>query len=152
MTTVLEEKLIAVATANGADIDSEFGKANSFDIYRIVAGEAPKAEFFERREVSDRDERGTRISERQCSPASGCSKGGCGGGRGCAGQPSPHLQARLDAVSDCLCVLCAHAGPGAKKALAAQAVTVFDIALPVERALPKVVAWYTRSPKARCAK
>ena len=61
-------------------------------------------------------------------------------------------QARRDAVSDCLCVLCAHAGPGAKKALAAQAVTIFDIALPVERALPKVVAWYTRSPKAQRAK
>ena len=68
------------------------------------------------------------------------------------GPASPHLQARLDAVSDCLCVLCAHAGPGAKKALAAQAVTVFDIALPVERALPKVVAWYTRSPKTQRAK
>ena len=42
---MLEEKLIAVATASGLDIDSEFGKAVSFDIYRIVQVKGLKRSF-----------------------------------------------------------------------------------------------------------
>lgn len=146
------EQRIAVATSDGKNIDREFGKASSFDIYRITAEEEPKAVFVERRLVVDpANESVAAVSpdETTCRPRSGCLGGGCGAGHGCAGSASPQLQQRIEAVSDCVCVLCSHAGPGAQKLLAANAITLFDIVMPIERALPKVVAWYTRATKAR---
>ena len=143
-----KEQLIAVATTDGESIDAEFGKACFFDVYRIEEGSVPSAAFLERRvvpaEEPDGDSAGAQAS---CPPEPKCSGGRCGGG--CSGPASPHLQRRVDTVSDCVCVLCAHAGPGAKKALASKAITLFDIALPVKRALPKVVAWYTRTARLR---
>ncbi len=149
-----EVQLIAVATSDGENIDAEFGKARSFDIYRITAGEVPGAEFVERRLVDPAEGEGAAApDEAPCSPIVGCSGpgsgGGCGGGHGCAGAASPQLQRRIAAVSDCVCVLCSHAGPGAQKLLAANAITLFDIVMPIGRALPKVVAWYTRAAKPR---
>ena len=146
-----EEQRIAVATSDGKNIDREFGKASSFDIYRITAGEEPKAVFVERRLIDLANEVAAAASpdEAACRPRSGCSGGGCGAGHGCAGSASPQLQQRVEAVSDCVCILCSHAGPGAQKLLAANAITLFDIVMPIERALPKVVAWYTRATKAR---
>ena len=143
-----EGQLIAVATSDGENIDTEFGKAQSFDIYRIAAGEASHADFLERRVVEGDGAADADASvDAPCSPSAGCSGGGCGGGNGCAGQASPQLKKRIDCVSDCVCVLCSHAGPGAQKLLASNAVTLFDIMMPVQRALPKVVAWYTRASK-----
>ncbi len=145
-----EEQRIAVATSDGENIDMEFGKARSFDIYQVTAGEVPQAVFAERRLVDLADEdRAAEPCDAPCRPRSGCSGGGCGDGHGCAGSASPQLQQRAEAVSDCVCVLCSHAGPGAQKLLAANAITLFDIVMPIERALPKVVAWYTRTTKAR---
>lgn len=145
-----EVQLIAVATSDGENIDAEFGKARSFDVYRITEGQAPGAEFVERRLVDLANEGGAVVPDAgPCSPRAGCSGGGCGGGHGCAGSASPQLQRRIDAVSDCVCVLCSHAGPGAQKLLVSNAITLFDIMMPIGRALPKVAAWYTRAAKAR---
>ncbi len=142
--------LIGVATSDGENIDMEFGKAYSFDIYRIEAGEAPNAFFEERRPVDSPDkDAATSADDASCFPGEGCSGGGCGGGHGCVGSASPQLQRRIDVVSDCVCVLCSHAGPGAQKLLADNAITLFDIMMPVERALPKVAAWYTRAAMSR---
>lgn len=145
-----EEQRIAVATSDGENIDMEFGKAPSFDIYQISAGEAPRAVLVERRLIEAANEEGGAEShDASRHPRCGCSEGGCGEGHGCAGSASPQLQQRINAVSDCACVLCSHAGPGAQKLLAANAITLFDIVMSTERALPKVVAWYTRTVKAR---
>lgn len=145
-----EEQRIAVATSDGENIDMEFGKARSFDIYQVSAGEALKAVFVERRLIEAANESDAVEScDAGCHPRFGCSNGGCGGGNGCAGSANPQLQQRINAVSDCVCVLCSHAGPGAQKLLAVNAITLFDIVMPIERALPKVVAWYTRTAKAR---
>ncbi len=145
-----EEQRIAVATSDGKNIDMEFGKARSFDIYQVTAGEVPQAVFAGRRLVDLADEdRAAEPCDTPCRPRSGCSGGGCGDDHGCSGSASPQLQQRVEAVSDCVCVLCSHAGPGAQKLLAANAITLFDIVMPIERALPKVAAWYTRTTKAR---
>ena len=144
-----EDQLIAVATSDGKNIDREFGKAHAFDIYRIAAGDTPTAVFLEHRVLSLGDSVDVPApADAPCSPEKGCAGGGCGGGgNGCAGAASPQLKQRIEAVSDCVCVLCTHAGPGAQKLLSANAVTLFDVMLPIERALPKVVAWYTRSSR-----
>ncbi|MDR2933250.1 MAG: dinitrogenase iron-molybdenum cofactor biosynthesis protein [Oscillospiraceae bacterium] len=104
---------IAAATTDGKIINEHFGRASAFYIVEL-------------------DESGYRFMEkRETAPV-------CGGGSHDDGAMAKNI-ALLD---DCRAVLVSRAGPGAKRALELQGISVFEIGLPIDEALDKLRAYY----------
>ncbi len=145
---------IAVASADGENIDMSFGAATFFDIY-----EADKREyhFSERRyvvdavSVSEEVPLGCAVSvseevplERNVGSAnsdytgkcqSSCSTGQCATTCGAT-------SSKVELICDCRCVLCKKIGFQAAKQLEKKAVTVFDVECGVRMALDKICEYF----------
>ena len=135
----------AIATSNGKDIDLHFGQATQFEIYEL---RGDHFEFLETRNAPKSEA----TSEDTPAYGGGCGSGfgggcgsGCGGfGGGCggggAGQVSPTVQLLLD----CRSVVAAQVGQNVRRQFERNAVSVFDIELPIEEALQKLAAYYLK--------
>lgn len=121
---------VAIATSDGLNIDLHFGQAKSFLLYEFKDG---KFELSEKREVPVDDS--AEVALRHC----GGSGGGCGGGAA-----SGPLAPAVELLLDCRAVVAAQIGQGMRRQLERNAISVFDIEIPVEDALKKLAAYYAK--------
>ena len=135
---------VAIATSDKSNIDLHFGQASQFEIFEL---RGDNFEYLETREApkieQPADEITAGASGFGCGSGfgggcgSGCG-GGCGGGAG--GPVSPVVQSLLD----CRSVVAAQIGQNVRRQFERNAVSVFDIDLPIEEALQKLAAYYLK--------
>ncbi len=142
---------VAIATSDGLNIDLHFGQAKAFLIYELKDS---KFELTEKRELPASENKPT--SPEAPSPqdfGGGCggavfgcgSGGGCGGsGGGCGGGASGPLAPAVELLLDCRSVVAAQIGQGMRRQFERNAISVFDIELPIEEALNKLAAYYLK--------
>ena len=142
---------IAIATSDNLNIDLHFGQAKSFLIYELKDS---KFELTEKRELPASENKPT--SPEAPSPqdfGGSCggagfacgSGGGCGGsGGGCGGGASGPLAPAVELLLDCRSVVAAQIGQGMRRQFERNAISVFDIELPIEEALNKLAAYYLK--------
>ena len=142
---------VAIASSDGLNVDLHFGQAKSFLIYELKGS---KFELTEKREVPVLENEST--SPEAPSPqdfGGGCggtgfgcgSGGGCGGsGGGCGGGASGPLAPAVELLLDCRAVVAAQIGQGMGRQFQRNAISVFDIELPIEEALNKLAAYYLK--------
>ena len=165
---------VAIATADKINIDLHFGKAAQFQIYELrgdhfeflEARNAPKsaqtpaphqtgrggAHAGESRNFSG-DNGGSLVAcgsdfsgeyrDQFTGNESAC--GGCGTlcGSGCGGGSGPILPA-VELLLDCRAIVAAQVGQNVRRQFEKNAVSVFDIELPISQALTKLAAYYTK--------
>ena len=139
---------VAIATSDGLNIDLHFGQAKSFLIYELKDN---KFTLSEKREVPAeafadgalRPAQGPQADAGFVCPGGG---GGCGGsGGGCGGgAASGPLAPAVELLLDCRAVVAAQIGQGMRRQLERNAISVFDIEIPVEDALKKLAAYYAK--------
>ena len=132
---------VAIATSDGLNIDLHFGQAKSFLLYEFKDG---KFELSEKREVPVDDSavvalQGPQIETTFACPGGGGGCGGCGGGAA-----SGPLAPAVELLLDCRAVVAAQIGQGMRRQLERNAISVFDIEIPVEDALKKLAAYYAK--------
>ena len=135
---------VAIATSDGLNIDLHFGQAKSFLLYEFKDG---KFELSEKREVpvddsavvALRQAQGPQIETTFACPGGGGGCGGCGGGAA-----SGALAPAVELLLDCRAVVAAQIGQGMRRQLERNAISVFDIEIPVEDALKKLAAYYAK--------
>ena len=142
---------VAIASSDGFNVDLHFGQAKSFLIYELKDS---KFELTEKRELPASENKPT--SPEAPSPqdfVGGCggagfgcgSGGGCGGsGGGCGGGASGPLAPAVELLLDCRAVVAAQIGQGMGRQFQRNAISVFDIELPIEEALNKLAAYYLK--------
>jgi len=118
---------IAVATSDGVNVDLHFGVAESLKIYAVEGLEYHLVE-----------ERQTEVCKQEGDQ--GCS-GGCGngGGNGCAGGEKSES---VNLISDCRAVVAAKIGRNVLRQLELKAISCFDVAMPINDALTKIIGYY----------
>jgi len=107
---------IAAATTDGKTINEHFGKAADFLIYEIG-----KEGF-------------TFIEKRSVTPLS------CG-----SGHTEDSILLTIDALKDCTAVIAVKVGGAVKRALEINGISVFERAEPIDNALSKLAAYYTKT-------
>ncbi len=130
---------VAIATSDGLNIDLHFGQTKSFLLYEFKDG---KFELSEKREVpvdALRQAQGPQIETTFACPGGGGGCGGCGGGAA-----SGPLAPAVELLLDCRAVVAAQIGQGMRRQLERNAISVFDIEIPVEDALKKLAAYYAK--------
>lgn len=142
---------VAIASSDGINVDLHFGQAKSFLIYELKGS---KFELTEKREVQVVENESTSPDTPSESDfGSGCggggfgcgSGGGCGGsGGGCGGGAGGPLAPAVELLLDCRSVVAAQIGQGMGRQLQRKAISVFDIELPINEALEKLAAYYTK--------
>ncbi len=144
---------VAIASSDGFNINLHFGQAKAFLIYELKDS---KFELTEKRELppqSDTPVVSTGSTTSGYGYGSGCggagfgcgSGGGCGGsGGGCGGGASGPLAPAVELLLDCRSVVAAQIGQGMRRQFERNAISVFDIELPIEEALNKLAAYYLK--------
>lgn len=143
---------VAIASSDGLNIDLHFGQAKSFLIYEL---KEKKFELTETRQVpaATSDSTSTEIPSVQdfgsggsCGGGGfGCGSGaGCGSGGGCGGGALGPLAPSVELLLDCKAVIAAQIGQNMRRQFAKNAISVFDIELPVIQALEKLAAYYAK--------
>ena len=133
---------VAIASSDRLNIDLHFGQAKEFYIYTFQKDhfdflECRKAVFTEQ-SVDNQD---SDFGGGCCGGGGGCgvSGGGCGGGAG-AGPLSPNVELLLD----CRAIVASQIGQKVRRQFERNAISVFDIELPIEEALQKLAAYYLK--------
>lgn len=126
---------IAVATSDGENVDLHFGSTKVFQIYQA---EGEKFDFLESRKVINADN--AQIAGCNCGEGGG---NGCsgGGGNNCGGGEKSEA---VEILSDCRAVVCAKIGRNILKQLELRAISTFDVSIPVNEALEKIVTYYNK--------
>lgn len=129
---------IAVATSDGMNVDLHFGATNIFTIYEVSGFDFKKIET---RVVSNFE--GESLQSCSSSSKSGCNSG-CGNKNGChGGSKSP----AVEILSDCRCIVSTKVGHSILKQFEVLAISTFDITMPIEEALPKIIGYYHKIDK-----
>ena len=139
---------VAVASSDGLNIDLHFGQDKSFFIYEL---KDKKFEFTEKREVpaSSNEPTSPETSSPKdfgggCGAGFGCGGGSCGSGGGCGGGASGPLPPAVELLLDCRAIIAAQIGQNIRRQFERNAISVFDIELPVEETLNKLSAYYLK--------
>ena len=135
---------VAIASSDKINIDLHFGQASQFEIYELRGDHCEYLETREAPKSEQPSDEGTAASagfSGGCGGGFGCGSGcggGCGGGAG--GPASPAVQLLLD----CRSIVAAQIGQNVRRQFERNAVSVFDIELPIEEALQKLAAYYLK--------
>lgn len=135
---------VAIASSDKINIDLHFGQASQFEIYELRGDHFEYLETREAPKSGQPSDEGTAASagfSGGCGGSFGCGSGcggGCGGGAG--GPASPAVQLLLD----CRSIVAAQIGQNVRRQFERNAVSVFDIELPIEEALQKLAAYYLK--------
>ncbi len=135
---------VAIATSDKINIDLHFGHASKFEIYEL---KGDHFEFLETREAPK-----VELSEGESAAGGagfGCGSGfggGCGSGcgGGCGGGAGGAVSPVVELLLDCRSVVAAQIGQNVRRQFERNAVSVFDIELPIEEALQKLAAYYLK--------
>ena len=142
---------VAIASSDSLNVDLHFGQAKSFLIYELKGS---KFELTEKRELPVLENESTSPE----APAASDFGGGCGGGGfgcgsgggcsgsggGCGGGAGGPLAPAVELLLDCRAVVAAQIGQGMGRQFQRNAISVFDIELPIEEALNKLAAYYLK--------
>ncbi len=133
---------VAIASSDHKNIDLHFGQAKEFYIYTFQKDhfdflECRKAVFTEQSVDNINSDFGGGC----CGGGGGCgaSGGGCGGGAG-AGPLSPNVELLLD----CRAIVASQIGQKVRRQFERNAISVFDIELPIDEALAKLASYYSK--------
>ena len=129
---------VAIATSDGLNVDLHFGQAKSFLIYELKDG---KFEFVEKRELPPVLEPVESTSEDSANGGFGC---GSGDGSGCGSGPNGELAPAVKLLLDCQALLVAQVGMKMCRQFERNAISVFDIELPISEALEKLATYYLK--------
>lgn len=138
---------IAAASSDEIHIDLSFREADSFTIIQV--NDDGSYSILEKRKVQQGQEEKADV-ELECGSncESGCASSGCkngGNNGGCGnGHSDTDIEARVNIISDCRCLICRKIGPGAERQLEKKAITSFQIDLSLEEALTKITEYYTK--------
>ena len=135
---------IAVATSDGLNVDLHFGQAAQFSIYEL------RGDNFKLLEKRAAPKNQNQDAEEQNAGA-GCGGfgGGCGSGSGggcCAGGGGA-LSPAVENLLDCRAIIAAQLGANVRRQFERNAISCFDIELPIEEALKKLAAYYLKFEK-----
>ena len=137
---------VAIASSDKINIDLHFGQARQFEIYEL---NGKHFEFLETREAPKVEQPADEGAAGGAGFGAGCGSGfgggcgsGCGGGcgGGAGGPVSPVVQSLLD----CRSIVAAQIGQNVRRQFERNAVSVFDIELPIEEALQKLAVYYLK--------
>ena len=137
---------VAIASSDGLNIDLHFGQAAQFHIYELCGDHF---EFLETRDVP----KAAQTEDDSSAFAGGCGGGGFGCGRGagcsgsgggCGGGAGGPLAPAVELLLDCRSVVAAQIGQGMGRQFQRNAISVFDIELPISEALEKLAAYYLK--------
>ncbi|MBP5576611.1 MAG: hypothetical protein J6X67_07630 [Treponema sp.] len=135
---------VALASSDGKNIDLHFGKAEKFYIYELKDKDF---ELVESRTAPKQEEKES-STDAECIPGGGA---GCGGGFGCGsgcgggcGGASGPLSPLVEQLLDCRAIVAAQIGQNVRRQFERNAVSVFDVELPIEEALGKLAAYYLK--------
>ena len=128
---------VAIASSDGINIDLHFGQAKQFAIYELESGHFA---FLENRDAPNSEQASDDTSPSGCGGGFG---GGCGGGNGCGSSGGP-ASPRVELLLDCRSIVAAQIGQNIRRQFERNAVSVFDIELPIQEALEKLAAYYTK--------
>ncbi|MBQ1661413.1 MAG: hypothetical protein II054_02815 [Treponema sp.] len=128
---------VAIASSDGINIDLHFGQAKQFAIYELESGHFA---FLENRDAPNSEQASDDTSPSGCGGGFG---GGCGGGNGCGSSGGP-ASPRVELLLDCRSIVAAQVGQNVRRQFERNAVSVFDIELPIQEALEKLAAYYTK--------
>ena len=141
---------VAIASSDGLNIDLHFGQAKSFLIYEL---KDKKFELTEKREVPASANESAVPDATESDFGGGCGGGGfgcgsgsgCGGsGGGCGGGATGPLAPAVELLLDCRSVVAAQIGQRMGRQFQRNAISVFDIELPISEALEKLAAYYLK--------
>ena len=130
---------VAIASSDSLNIDLHFGQTSQFHIYEL---RGDHFEFLETRDVP----KAAQTEDDSSAFAGGCggSGFGCGSGGGCGGGAGGPLAPAVELLLDCRAVVAAQIGQGMGRQFQRNAISVFDIELPIEEALNKLAAYYLK--------
>lgn len=153
---------IAVASSDGIAIDGHFGSASQFYILQVNDDES--YQIVENRRLTDvikninlpdtdalvKQDQDSVKNTNSCNSSPNCSQDSCGmgcsssQGGGCGGHSDARINAKIEVIADCRCLLCLKCGPGAERQLERKAITVFQIDIPIADALNKIIPYYSK--------
>lgn len=122
---------IAVATSDGVNVDLHFGATRVFAIYEV------EGLNYTNKEARTLPE--SQVEESQAC-GSGCDRG-CGERNGCHGDGK--LPA-IEMLADCRCIVCTKIGRSILRQFQQRAISTFDVTMPIDEALPKIVQYYNK--------
>ena len=135
---------VALASSDGKNIDLHFGKTEKFYIYEL---KDKGFELVESRDAPKQEEKES-SADSECIPDGGA---GCGGGFGCGsgcgggcGGASGPLSPLVEGLLDCHAIVAAQFGQNVRRQFERNAVSVFDVELPIDEALEKLAAYYLK--------
>ena len=131
---------IAVATSDGLNVDLHFGQTAQFSIYELQ-GEG--FELLEKRAVPVNQNQ----NAEELNAGSGCGGCGNGSGGGCCAGGGGALSPAVENLLDCRAIIAAQLGGNVRRQFERNAISCFDIELPVEEALKKLAAYYLKFEK-----
>ena len=136
---------VAIASSDGLKIDLHFGQAKEFFIYELQKDAFVQIEKRElpvnSGEAALRKAQGPQEDELSGGFACPGGGGGCGG---CGGGASGPLAPAVELLLDCQAVIAAQIGQNMRRQFERNAISVFDIELPVTQALEKLAAYYSK--------
>ena len=135
---------VAIASSDGLNIDLHFGQAKEFIIYEAQNGVFVQAERRTVPELPGAEASAATEEVLGGGCGSGCGSGCGGGGGGCGGGASGPLAPAVELLLDCRAVVAAQIGQNMGRQLQRNAISVFDIELPVSEALEKLAAYYKK--------
>jgi predicted Fe-Mo cluster-binding NifX family protein len=140
---------VAAASSDGMLVDTPFGEAESFLIYEIR--DDGTYELIEKRIWVQPDETDTTkepsadVVENPGGTAEGHQPCGCAGANsektGCTAAVGI---AKIRLIEDCRCVFCSKIGFKIRRQLERRAIAIFDLEIPLEDALQKIVSYFAR--------
>ena len=130
---------VAIASSDSLNIDLHFGQTSQFHIYEL---RGDHFEFLETRDVP----KAAQTEDDSSAFAGGCGGAGfgCGSGAGCGGGAGGPLAPAVELLLDCRSVVAAQIGQGMGRQFQRNAISVFDIELPISEALEKLAAYYLK--------
>ena len=137
---------VTIATSDKTNIDLHFGQASQFEIYEL---RGDHFEFLETREAPKVEQPDDEGAAGGAGFGAGCGSGfggGCGSGcgGGCGGGATGPLAPAVELLLDCRAVVAAQIGQGMGRQFQRNAISVFDIELPISEALEKLAAYYLK--------
>ena len=137
---------VAIASSDKTNIDLHFGQASQFEIYEL---RGDHFEYLETREAPKVEQSADEGAAGGAGFGAGCGSGfggGCGSGcgGGCAGGGSGQVSPTVQLLLDCRSIVAAQIGQNVRRQFERNAVSVFDIELPIEEALQKLAVYYLK--------
>ncbi|APM37855.1 NifB/NifX family molybdenum-iron cluster-binding protein [Clostridium kluyveri] len=127
---------IAVASTDGVNIDKHFGASNSFFIIKVNDDESY-------------ENLGERLVEKNQKNSVNCSSYSS---KHSFGNINPKIQRKVEAISDCRCLLCSRYGPSSEKQLGKNNISVFGINMKLDEALKTIIGYYKKSDERKSLK